>query len=184
MLLSESRKSIHLHPSVPVLVKYMLENNIHLQTGKKLWRLNFLPTWFCESYRSNWPLQKCSQSSVKQSSLQNTILLLRLPWIDKSSNCVFSFRLKTANSLSVEPQNRLPLRSLPNQSTPNPLAMGRDTSNWLRLLRAPSNLVLSISGDRASTASLGSMLQCFNTPQWRKFAISSSYLIKIYLLLA
>jgi len=36
-----------------------------------------------------------------------------------------------------------------------PPAVSRDIFNWIRLLRAPSNLALNVSRDGASTTSLG-----------------------------
>ncbi|KAK4822317.1 LOW QUALITY PROTEIN: hypothetical protein QYF61_013016, partial [Mycteria americana] len=41
--------------------------------------------------------------------------------------------------------------------------MGRDTFNYIGLLRAPSNLTLNVSRDGASTASLGNLGQCLTT---------------------
>ncbi|KAK4811312.1 LOW QUALITY PROTEIN: hypothetical protein QYF61_024448 [Mycteria americana] len=45
----------------------------------------------------------------------------------------------------------------------NPPAMSRDIFNYIRLLRAPSNLTLNVSRDGASTTSLGNLFQCFTT---------------------
>ena len=42
-------------------------------------------------------------------------------------------------------------------------AMSRDVFNWVRLLRAPSNLTLNVLRDGASTTSLGNLCQCFTT---------------------
>jgi len=41
--------------------------------------------------------------------------------------------------------------------------VNRDVFNSTRLLRAPSSLALNVSGDGASTTSLGYLFQCFPT---------------------
>ena len=41
--------------------------------------------------------------------------------------------------------------------------MNRDTYSWVRVLSAPSSLVLSVSRDEAPTASLGNLCQCLTT---------------------
>jgi len=46
-------------------------------------------------------------------------------------------------------------------STPHPI--GRIATHWIRLPRAPYNLVLNASRDGASTTSLGNLCQCHTT---------------------
>ncbi|KAK4816767.1 hypothetical protein QYF61_022765 [Mycteria americana] len=50
----------------------------------------------------------------------------------------------------------------------------RDIFNWIRLLRAPSNLTLNVSRDEVSTASLGNLFQCFTTLIIKDFSLISS----------
>jgi len=55
--------------------------------------------------------------------------------------------------------------------------MSKDIFNYIRLLRAPSNLTLNVCRDGASTTYLGNLCQCFTTLIVK---ISSLYLISIY----
>jgi len=57
--------------------------------------------------------------------------------------------------------------------------MSRDTFYKTRLLRAPSNLMLKVSRDGASTMSLGNLFQCFTVKNF--FIISSLNLPSISL---
>jgi len=52
--------------------------------------------------------------------------------------------------------------------------MSRDIFNWTRLLRALSNLALSVSRDGASITSLGSLCQGFTTLMVKNFFSISS----------
>jgi len=54
--------------------------------------------------------------------------------------------------------------------------------NWVRLLRAPSNLALNVSRDGASTASLGNRFQCSNTPSIKNFFLTASLMASSLLL--
>jgi len=54
-----------------------------------------------------------------------------------------------------------------------PPAMSRDIFHQPRLLRAPSNLALSVSRVGASTTSLGNLCQCFTTLVVKKFFLIS-----------
>ncbi|KAK4829865.1 hypothetical protein QYF61_007257 [Mycteria americana] len=50
----------------------------------------------------------------------------------------------------------------------------RDIFNYIRLLRAPSNLTFNVSRDGASTTSLGNLFQCFTTLTVKNFFLRSS----------
>ena len=52
--------------------------------------------------------------------------------------------------------------------------MSCDISNWIRLLRAPSNLALNVSRNGASTTSLGNLVQCLTTLIVKYFFLISS----------
>ena len=52
--------------------------------------------------------------------------------------------------------------------------MSRDFFNWIRLLRAPSNLAWNVFRDGASTTSLGNLCQCFTTLSVKNFFLISS----------
>jgi len=54
-----------------------------------------------------------------------------------------------------------------------PPAVSRDIFNWVRLLRAPSNLAWNVSRDGASTTSLGNLGQCLTTLTAKKFFLIS-----------
>jgi len=47
--------------------------------------------------------------------------------------------------------------------------MSRDIFNYIRLLRAPSNPILNVSRDGASTIALGNVFQCLTTLITKKF---------------
>jgi len=64
-------------------------------------------------------------------------------------------------------------RDIQKPFSPSP-AVSRDVFNWIRVLRAPSNLALNISRDRASTTSLGNLCQCFITLIVKNFFLISS----------
>ncbi|XP_053913580.1 translation initiation factor IF-2-like [Cuculus canorus] len=55
-----------------------------------------------------------------------------------------------------------------------PPSTGRDTSHWIRLLKAPSNLALSTSRDRAAPTSLGVLCQCLSTLTGKHFFVISN----------
>ena len=57
-----------------------------------------------------------------------------------------------------------------------------DMFNWVRLLRAQSNLALNVSRDGASTASLGNRFQCSNTPSIKNFFLTASLMASSLLL--
>ncbi|KAK4831204.1 hypothetical protein QYF61_016041 [Mycteria americana] len=65
-------------------------------------------------------------------------------------------------------------RDLYRSSSTTPPAMSRDIFNYIRLLRAPSNLALNVSRDGASTTSLGNLFHCFTTPTVKNFFLLSS----------
>ena len=52
--------------------------------------------------------------------------------------------------------------------------MGRDTFHYTRLLKAPSNLTLSTSRERASTSTLGNLFQCLTTLTIKNFFLTSN----------
>ena len=52
-------------------------------------------------------------------------------------------------------------------------ALNKDTYSYIRVLRAPPSLTLSISGDRASTTSLGNLFQCLTNLTVKNFFLMS-----------
>ncbi|KAK4831211.1 hypothetical protein QYF61_016048 [Mycteria americana] len=63
------------------------------------------------------------------------------------------------------------------QKISNTPAMSRDICNYIRLLRAPSNLTLNVSRDGASTTSLGNLFHCFTTLIDKQPQLSQPFLI-------
>ena len=59
--------------------------------------------------------------------------------------------------------------------------MSRDACSYIRLLRAPSSLTLSISKDGASTASLGNLCQCLTTLTVKNFFLISNLILPFFL---
>jgi len=55
-----------------------------------------------------------------------------------------------------------------------PPAMSRDIFNWIRLLRAPSNLAWHVPRDGVSPASLGNLGQGFTNVSIKNFFLTSS----------
>ena len=53
-------------------------------------------------------------------------------------------------------------------------AVNRDTYSYIRLLRAPSSLTLSVSRDGAFTTSLGNQFQCLNALIIKNFFLISN----------
>ena len=56
----------------------------------------------------------------------------------------------------------------------HPPAMGRDVFNWIRSLRAPSNVALDVPRDGAATTSLGNPCQDLTTLSVKHFFLLSS----------
>jgi len=65
-------------------------------------------------------------------------------------------------------------RDLQDHLVPTPPAMSRDVFDQTRLLRAPSNLGLNTARERAATASLGNLFQCFTTLMVKNFFLISN----------
>ena len=75
---------------------------------------------------------------------------------------------------TIESANSLCWKGTLKLIQPNPPAMSRDIFNHIKMLRAPSNLALSVSRAGASPTSLGNLCQGFTTLSMKNFFLISS----------
>ena len=116
-----------------------------------------------KTHSSALPLNSVLNLNLNENCGRGKPAFSQLAVVNRQSRMSWTLRQQTELHRITELQNGLGWKEPLRSPSSDPPAIGRDTSLYSRVLKAPSSLALNASGEGASTTSPGNLLQCLTT---------------------